>query len=150
MGQSQNDPHPDPVERAEQANKAWNLKREGKTYREIGDALGCSHVTAIRLVKIAMHAVLVEGGIDVAIERAMDMERLEELIGVGFARLQAGEEYKDVVSSIVAVLNRKHKMLGMDAARKVDISSSDPTPAPEIAEEIRRLQREHAEEDANE
>jgi transposase len=95
---------------------ALDLRKRGKTYREIGEALGVSHVTAYEWVGSALTATLREPSEAV---RQIEAERLDALIKAIWpgATRENNPDY-DAVDRVLKVMDRRAKLLGLDAPTK--------------------------------
>lgn len=96
-------------ERAERKHDAWNLRVRGRTYREIGTALGISHVTAERWVK----DVFEQKSIPLASEvRKLELDRLQRYLDVLDSKIECGD--LGAISLAIKVSESIRKLLGVD------------------------------------
>jgi hypothetical protein len=112
--------HPELVQ--ERRIRALDLRREGYTYRQIGDSLGVSHVTSYKDVQKAMGELA-----KVETERAEAIRRIELQRLDGMWRgLWDGATSGDPASirAALGVMERRAKLLGLDAPSKTEHSGN--------------------------
>ena len=106
------------VRRFKRQEEALKLRIEGKTYREIGTALGVHRTTAIRLVSSALASV----GLEIASNREelrnLQAARLESLVAALWPKVQSGDV--KAVNVMVNVLNRYARLFGLDAPKTIE------------------------------
>lgn len=96
-------------QRAERKFEAWELRLRGRTYREIGAALGISHVTAERWIKEVMD----QKSLPLASEiRKQELDRLTRYLDVLDHKIECGDI--QAVALAVKVSESIRKMLGAD------------------------------------
>lgn len=101
--------------------EALDLRKRGFTYREIGDRLNVTHVTAYNDVMSELKR-LAEENRDSALElRALELDRLDMLIK-GLEPMAAVGNV-DSVRAYVKCMERRAKLLGLDAPTKTDLTS---------------------------
>jgi hypothetical protein len=89
--------------------EAWELRLRGRTYREIGTALGVSHVTAERWVKDCLE----QKSLPLASEvRKQELDRLTRYLDVLDHKIECGDI--QAVALAVKVSESIRKMLGAD------------------------------------
>lgn len=89
--------------------EAWELRLRGRTYREIGAALGVSHVTAERWVKDCLE----QKSLPLASEvRKQELDRLTRYLDVLDHKIECGDI--QAVALAVRVSESIRKMLGAD------------------------------------
>lgn len=89
--------------------EAWELRLRGRTYREIGTALGVSHVTAERWVKECLE----QKSLPLASEvRKQELDRLTRYLDVLDHKIECGDI--QAVALAVRVSESIRKMLGAD------------------------------------
>ena len=108
---------------AENRVKALDMRKQGKTYQQIAEALGVSVSTAHKYIKSSLQE-LADLRIDGADElRQMELERLDEAL----SNVTASQDYKDGDPQSIQVYIRlsesRRKLLGLDAPAKQDITS---------------------------
>ena len=117
----------DDVKRAEDINRALGFRRDGKSQRAIAALMGCSLGRVQDLLEEGLKAIPAENAEAV---RKLELERLDQMLE-GLAR---DAEYDDkgrllrggmcdgepaAVSAAVKVMDRRAKLLGLDAPTKV-------------------------------
>jgi hypothetical protein len=133
--------------------EAVRLRANGQTFDEIGQALGITKQAAFKLVTRALEATLREPASQV---RVIDLERLDQLQVEALAVLRRthyvvqggkivrgddGEPLVDdaptlqAIATIVRLMERRARLLGLDAAQKHEVLTLDTIDA-----EIRRLE----------
>ena len=117
--------------------EALKLRREGKTYQQIADLIGYSGKSmAYREVQAALHETIREAGPEV---RELEVQRLDLLVekllpyALGSAEEQEGVPSLHTVDRLLKVMERRAKLLGLDAPVRQDITvaerKADPTEA---------------------
>jgi hypothetical protein len=103
--------------------RALDLRVEGKTFRQIGQELGCDHSTALRHVRAALAEASRQSVRQAAHLRRLELLRCDRL----WAALQPGVTRGDpkAVLAAIKVLDRAAKYLNLDAPKKV--ARTDPT-----------------------
>jgi hypothetical protein len=121
--------------------KAWELRVRGKTYREIGAALGVSHVTAWEDVKFIGERSRAETNDSVEHHRAVELSRLDRQAAVLMPMvdaadpdtlrqaLESGKDPKlvlvqathalEAIDRLDKLAKRRAALLGLDAPTKV-------------------------------
>ena len=103
---------------AERRVKAFELRKGGASYRQIGRALGVSEKTAhgdviTRLRELARIEEHVAADV-----RQLEVERLDALLMGHWGAATSGDERASRV--VLSVLERRARLLGLDAPAKVD------------------------------
>jgi hypothetical protein len=151
----------------EQAAQAYELRLAGATLRQIGEQLGISIGTVHKRIATYM-AERVDPLADQY--RAVELDRLDDLTAKAYAVLTArhivvqhgkvvrdenGEPIPDhapilqAIGTLVRLAERRSKLLGLDAAVKVDAQVTTVDPADiELAQMIREAQAKAAAEEA--
>ena len=112
---------------AENRVKAFELRKLGMSYRAIGEELGVTLKTAYQYVRFVLDE-LAEQTRESAIEvRDMELERLDACIvtvqGVIASQHTKPDERLRAVNQLVKIGESRRKLLGLDAAQKVDHTS---------------------------
>jgi hypothetical protein len=98
--------------------KAMDLRRQGYSYREIGDELGCSHVTARACVIRAFRRAQ-KASEEMAVEIvSLELERLDEVFKAIYP-LALNRDLQ-AVDRVVAVMKRRASLLGLDKPTKTE------------------------------
>ena len=106
---------------AERRHRALDLRIAGATYRQIGQQLGVSYQTAYRDVDESLSelAELQRGKAEKL--REIELERLEKMTLGLWPKVRHGDE--KAVRALVSVMDRRAKLLGLDAPSKQDLTS---------------------------
>ena len=112
---------------AENRVKAFELRKLGMSYRAIGEELGVTLKTAYQYVRFVLND-LAEQAKESAVEvRDMELERLDAGIvtvqGVISDPDAKPDEKLRAVNQLVKIGESRRKLLGLDAAQKVDHTS---------------------------
>jgi len=105
----------------ERAIKALELRIAGATYRQIGQELGVSHVVVFENVEwaLAERAEQRRAAADSLVQ--LELERLEKMTLALWPAVKRGDE--KAINTMVRVMDRRARLLGMDAPAKTDITS---------------------------
>lgn len=98
------------AERAENMKAALDFRKQGYTYAEIAEELGCAISTAAEWVKEAIQSIPKEAAEDV---RTMMIERLDKLLSGIFGDFVASPD-PSYVGPILAIEERRMRLLGLD------------------------------------
>lgn len=98
--------------------KAWDLRVEGKTYREIADELGCGTTTAFRYCQrvLARHRKETHEKAEQHIQ--LQLQRLDLLLRSALPAARSGDARS--IDTILRIEERKAKLLGLDKPTKAD------------------------------
>lgn len=112
------------IEAVEKRRRALELRKAGATYATIAQTLGfASHAGAYKTVMIAFAEIKAEHVEEV---RTLELLRLDQMLIAIWPKIsEAGVTLADRVRAIDAVLrimDRRAKMLGIDAPTRVDIT----------------------------
>jgi transcriptional regulator/post-segregation antitoxin (ccd killing protein) len=102
---------------AEKSSKAVELRRQGKNYKEIGQALGVTEQKAWQIVKKEMQRLLKfrTEAADALVR--LELDRLDMLLAVVWPKAEKGDT--KAVDSALKIAERRSKLLGLDAPTKV-------------------------------
>lgn len=95
---------------------ALELRKAGRTYREIGKEIGVSHEAARKLVERGMQALRDLSKESCEEWRALETERLDALWAGLWPSASTGDT--QAVSQALRVMERRAKLLGLDLAGK--------------------------------
>jgi hypothetical protein len=90
-----------------------SLRVSGRSFQEIGDALGVSKPVAWKIVDKALQEFRQAHMADADQVRAVAMARLEALVRHAWAKVEQGD--MDAVRTVLLVTARLCKMMGLDA-----------------------------------
>lgn len=116
MGDSRRGPRR--VQSTEREHECLLLRRQGLTYRAIGQRVGIRESQAYRLVKRAYDHALKVNDDEANFNRKLDLERLDAALEGLWPKVQAG--VPRAVDALLGILDRRAKLLGLDQAVKSD------------------------------
>jgi hypothetical protein len=108
---------------AERAKKALALRRAGLSYEAIGRELGISKPSAFKMIARAIDAIPRE---EAELVRALELSRLDALLRGLWERAVKGSD--TAVASVLRVMDRRAKLLGLDAPTRRELSGPDGGP----------------------
>lgn len=101
------------------AEKALQLRAEGRTFREIASEVGYNSVQAAHeAVKRALKELVREPAEDVL---HLELERLDRMWGVHYLNAQAGDV--QALGACIRLMERRAKLLGLDAPEKSELGA---------------------------
>lgn len=103
----------------ERRREAFDLRKRGATYDEIGRVLGITRQAAYELVKRELEDIRAHTQDDVETVRALELERLDRLFAGSYAAAAGGDP--KALASIMKVMERRARLLGLDAPVRQDI-----------------------------
>src|SRR5699024_8410222 len=107
-------------ERAERKKNAVELRLAGASYRDIGNALGCSTVTAMNDCKEALAEIPMQQADEM---RTVELSRLDLLQRAVWGKAIKGD--LQAVDRALKIIDRRAKLLGLDAPQQVQITAND-------------------------
>lgn len=122
-------------ENAQLDSEALKLRSNGLTYREIAELLGVDPSTAYRRVKRALSSVVAEA---VEEHRSLELLRLDSLHAALWSKALEGN--LSAVKGILSIMERRSKLLGLDAPQKQETALQQWT-VTDIDREVQRLER---------
>ena len=109
---------PETIEAKTKAAKALELRKDGKTFDEIAEAVGYnSRQAAHDAVKRALMAIIREPAKELI---TLDLERLDKMWEIHFLNAQAGDV--NALTACLKLMERRAKLLGLDSPEKVEVS----------------------------
>lgn len=113
------------TQRADKINRAYELRLKGRTYREIGEALGVSHVTAMKWVTEHLSAVTLPLVDEV---RKQEVDRLTRYLDKLDERVDEGDD--KAIGLAIKISESLRKLLGVDVPvvstiEHVEVSAMD-------------------------
>jgi len=111
---------------AERRQKSLDLRIAGARYRQIGAQLGVSHQTAYRDVQTALGELAALQAKKAEKLRELELERCDKLTLALWPKARTGDER--AIRAIVAVMDRRAKLLGLDAPTKLEHAGPDGAP----------------------
>ena len=111
---------------AERRQKSLDLRIAGARYRQIGAQLGVSYQTAYRDVQAALgeRATLQHRKAEQL--RELELERCDKMQLGLWPKVRLGDE--KAVRALVAVMERRAKLSGLDASTKLEHAGNDGAP----------------------
>lgn len=109
----------DKIKGHENQLRALELRKAGLTYQKIADALGYANpMGAWKAVNSALKKTLQEPSDDL---RKMEVERLDAMLFALYPSAMKGMQ--GAVDRILRIMERRAKLLGLDAPTKTDVTS---------------------------
>lgn len=109
---------PRKISAAEKRKQALELRKAGFTFQQIGDQLGVTRGMAFRYVKDTLDEIN-EKQIEEAKQiRTLEVERLDRLWVVSYQQAKNGN--LGAVDRCIKIMERRSKLLGLDAPQKVE------------------------------
>lgn len=121
---------PAAMERTERVAKAIELRKGGAQFEEIARVCGWnSRQAAFDAVSKALRRIVREPATELL---ALELERLDTLWGPQYESARAGDA--DAMAACLRIMERRAKLLGLDAAEKRELSGpgGSPLAAPTI------------------
>lgn len=128
---------------AEMRTRAFELRRQGLTIREIGARLGISHVMALKHISAVLADLRAEALTNADEWRALELDRLDGLQAA--LRPRIGEGDPKAIDTALRIMERRSKLLGLDMPVKQVNMTMTPDELgrlsdDELAQLIQRLQ----------
>lgn len=113
------------TQRQDKINRAYELRLKGRTYREIGEALGVSHVTARKWVTEHLESVTLPLVDEV---RKQEVDRLTRYLDKLDERVEEGDD--KAIGLAIKISESLRKLLGVDVpvvstVEHVEVSAMD-------------------------
>jgi hypothetical protein len=106
---------------AERRTEVLKLRREGYTYKEIGQRIGISSQMAHKVVRKELTRLWNLTDEEATSLRQLELDRLEEL--QTFVHPQAKEGSLKAVETLLKIAERRSRLLGLDAVTKVQVQN---------------------------
>jgi transcriptional regulator len=110
--------HPDQLKRLALRREVYRLRTEGKTHRQIADALGIKAHAVSLCIEEESRLYLEECAERVATVRQMEVDRLDELFAVQMQIARDGDI--EATKNCLRIMERRSKLLGLDCPVKVE------------------------------
>ena len=116
----------------ERRDKVVKMTLAGMSTREIALELDVNQSTISRDLKARLEAIS-KGNKEIERERALELARINSLITVQWPRAMEGDETEKPTKMILQLMERRSKLLGLDAPKRMEHSVPDgePIKAPE-------------------
>ncbi len=110
---------------AERRVKAFELRKAGANYRQIAHACGMSVYTAHHDVWQTLQDLGKQEQKHAEDVRKLEIERLDSLMRGAWARAQSGDDKS--IRSVLGIMERRARLLGLDAPVKLDATVETTT-----------------------
>lgn len=105
------------IRTSERQQRAYALRLEGKTIREIAAELGCSAMTTYRMVEAEIERQMATRDASVKRQQSIVADRLDRLIREVWPRVEQGDVM--AIAQVVKIEERRCKLLGLDEPQRV-------------------------------
>jgi len=109
------------IKTTEKTLKALTLRKKGFNYTEIGEELGCARQTACRYVLSELENLADKCREEAVHVRDLELQRLDELYLIAYRAISDGNDLAGI-DRCLRIMERRAKLLGLDAAQKVDVN----------------------------
>ena len=109
------------IKTTEKTLKALDLRKKGFSYTQIGTKLGCARQTACRYVLSELENLADKCREEAARVRDLELQRLDDLYLVAWKAIAEGSDL-GAIDRCLRIMERRAKLLGLDAAEKVEHS----------------------------
>ena len=110
----------------ERRAQAVALRRDGHSFDEIGLLLHVSAQTAAQYVQTHLLELREKAELDTEAIRDIELQRCDALLRAAWPKAKKGDTYS--IQACLKVMERRSKLLGLDAPAKQDINLSMTTP----------------------
>ncbi len=114
------------IRTTEKTLKALELRKRGMNYTQIGEKLGCARSTACRYVLSELENLADKCREEAEHVRALELQRLDDLYTKAWDLVDAGGS-ETAIDRCLRIMERRSKLLGLDAAEKVEHSGATIT-----------------------
>ena len=108
------------IRTTEKTLKALELRKRGMNYTQIGEKLGCNRSTACRYVLSELENLADKCREEAVHVRDLELQRLDELYLIAYHAISDGNDLAGI-DRCLRIMERRAKLLGIDAAAKVDV-----------------------------
>jgi len=109
------------IKTTEKTLKALTLRKKGFNYTEIGEELGCARQTACRYVLSELENLADKCREEAEHVRDLELQRLDDLYLIAWKAIAEGSDLV-AIDRCLRIMERRAKLLGLDAAQKVEHS----------------------------
>lgn len=124
-------------QKTERVQRAFELRKAGKTYRQIGEMLGYSHEAARKDIAAVLSSIVAETKNNAEELLAVELSRLDDLQFGVWADARRGD--KRAIDSVLKIMERRAKLLGMDITRNLNVTVTPDDIAKMNDEELNEL-----------
>jgi predicted transcriptional regulator len=114
---------PRAIQRAELEASAVEMRKRGATYMQIAKTLGVADTVVFDYVSKALARLNTHTTEELGVLRQMELQRLDSLMFSAWAAAQRGESR--AIETVLKIMERRAKMLGLDAPTKLMLSSEE-------------------------
>jgi hypothetical protein len=114
------------VRAAERRTQALDLRKQGKTFAEIGRELECSEQRAHAIVTAELQRLNARRSEQAAEVARLELERLDALLAAVWPTAKEGEG--PAIDRVLAIMARRAKLQGLDAPDKRELFGSGGGP----------------------
>jgi len=108
------------IRTTEKTLKALELRKQGMNYTQIGEKLGCARNTACRYVLSELENLAERCREEAVHVRDLELQRLDDLYLIAYRAIIDGYDLP-AIDRCLRIMERRAKLLGLDAAQKVDV-----------------------------
>ena len=108
------------IRTTEKTLKALELRKRGLNYTQIGKKLGCNRSTACRYVLSELENLADKCREEAVHVRDLELQRLDDLYLIAYRAIIGGNNLAGI-DRCLRIMERRAKLLGLDAAAKVDV-----------------------------
>jgi len=109
------------IRTTEKTLKALELRKRGLNYTQIGKKLGCHRSTACRYVCQNWKTSPTNAGRRPCTSATLELQRLDDLYLIAYRAIIGGNSLAGI-DRCLRIMERRSKLLGLDAAEKVEHS----------------------------
>ena len=109
------------IRTTEKTLKALELRKRGMNYTQIGKTLGCARSTACRYVLSELENLADKCREEAVHVRDLELQRLDDLYLIAYRAIIGGNGLAGI-DRCLRIMERRSKLLGLDAAEKVEHS----------------------------
>lgn len=114
------------IETIEREAIAFELRKQGLSYNEIGKRLNTTSTTAWNYVNSVLTSINEKLNEDVTRVRILEVSRLDDMLAKLYPKIMAGQE--GAITTALRIAERRSKMLGLDAPEKINHAGADGGP----------------------
>lgn len=108
------------IRTTEKTLEALELRKRGLNYTQIGEKLGCNRSTACRYVLSELENLADKCREEAVHVRDLELQRLDDLYLIAYRAIIRGNDLAGI-DRCLRIMERRAKLLGIDAAAKVDV-----------------------------
>ena len=108
------------IRTTEKTLRALELRKRGLNYTQISKKLGCHQSTACRYVLSELENLADKCREEAAHVRDLELQRLDDLYLIAYRAIIGGNNLAGI-DRCLRIMERRAKLLGIDAAAKVDV-----------------------------